>query len=253
MFLQSSVFPIVLYSVAQNGKADIKNTIGTGFFINRCGYFLTARHVIESAQAQSTKENLQIGLAIKDNHGESTNYLIAKLVTFEHAPKPYDVTIGKIEYSLKKLDKTFKHIDIEVWQRVATYGYPLNAISGDPTNIRLNLRAHKGIIQRKLATDDLPFKPSPPAYELSFLIGTGISGSPLFIYEEPNDVIIGICVGSSRSEEIDEIHEVKEGTTTRIERKISITEYGIAHDLVSLLTWAPSIGCGKSLLQISQE
>lgn len=140
-----------------------------------------------------------------------------------------------------------------VWQRVATYGYPLNAISGDPNALRINIRAHKGIVQRILAPNDLPIGSSPAGYELNFLIGTGMSGSPLFIYAGETDTLVGICVGCSRTEEIDEVNEVKEGRSVYREIKLKISEFGIAQDLISLHQWKPKILGGKTLLEASQE
>ncbi len=75
----------------------------------------------------------------------------------------------------------------------------------------------------------------PYAFEFSFLISNGLSGAPLYIYNDlqPNSTIIGICVGTHRSEYRD-----------------SIDEYGIAQDLRPLLSWKPSLLKGKVLGEI---
>lgn len=251
MYLQSYIVSVVLYEHKEQG-VNVLEVIGTGFFINTEGYFLTAAHVISAAHKKAKEKKLQIGIVVKGENGKSPKSYISPLLTTENAPAPYDIALGHIDYKLEAqcLLLTFKQMDIEVWQRVATCGYPLNAISGDPANIKINLRAHKGIVQRILAPGDVAIVDNPAAYELSFLIGTGISGSPLFIANNPKDIVIGVCVASSRSEEVDEIVEISEEGKTYRETKMSITEFGIAHDVMSLWEWKPKLLDGKKFSEI---
>jgi hypothetical protein len=153
----------------------------------------------------------EVGIVVKGDNGKNPKSYICKVSSFEFAPEPYDVALGAVNYRLETLQKVLRDYGVREWQRVATYGYPLNAVAGDPTNVKINLRVQKGIIQRILAPGDVPIGPSPAAYELSFLIGTGMSGSPLFIYMGDEDIVVGICASCSRTEEIDEVTEIIDG------------------------------------------
>jgi len=114
--------------------------------------------------------------------------------------------------------------------------------------MKINLRAQRGHIQRLIAPNELPFDENPPAFELSFLISRGMSGSPIFIHSQPRDIVVGVCVSSFRSETIDdEFIEVRDDGSKYVERKMKIEEFGIAHDLRPLLDWKPSVLSGDSL------
>ncbi len=253
MFLQSFIAPIVLFYERQDG-AHIDEAIGTSFFINLRGTFLTCRHVAIAAQAKAKTKKCEFGLVVKADDGTSKKSEIARIRELEDAPAPYDVCIGRTDYNLSSRFLALSNKSIDVWQEIATGGYPLSAISGNPVAKQINMRVHKGIVQRILQPDSGPVGQHPKGYELSFLVGTGISGSPLFLADSTDILpVIGICVGSSRSEEIDEVSEVKEGNTVFRETKLRITEHGIAHDLVSLHDWKPKMLQGKTLIQAAQD
>lgn len=248
MFLQSYVFPICLYRLV-NGKANIEELIGSGFFINDEGCFLTAKHVIESAISNATTKNNLVGLVLKGENGESKKSIICQLQGYEFAPDPYDVAIGVINYHCESL-LTLEEKNVEPWQDVATYGYPLHAVSGTPESLKLNLRCHKGYVQRLLRPEDATLMPIPNGFELSFLVSRGLSGSPLFIHKQPKDIVVGVCVGSFRTELIEDEHlEVMENGSEYKETKLKIEEYGVAHDIRALHSWQPNILNGKSLLE----
>ncbi|GJM02924.1 MAG: hypothetical protein DHS20C08_14250 [Rhodomicrobium sp.] len=248
MFLQSWVMPVVLYKI-ENGGATITEVAGTAFFINKTGNFLTAKHVIKYAEHKSSEKDYKIGLVVKGEDGTNKQSFIAEILQTEHAPEPYDISIGFINYNLSQLPLKFKDKEVHVWQRIAAYGYPLNAHSYDElSKLRINMRALKGIVQRVLDKNDVSFSPAP-SYETSFLIGEGMSGAPLFIHEGEFDNVIGVCVGCSRSEKTDEVVEVERDGKTYRESKMQITEFGIANDLISLHDWKPSLLNGLSLVQ----
>lgn len=78
MFLQSYVFPICLYRLI-DGKANIQELIGSGFFINDRGCFLTAKHVIESAITNANAKECLVGLVLKGEKGKSKESIICEL------------------------------------------------------------------------------------------------------------------------------------------------------------------------------
>ena len=140
------------------------------------------------------------------------------------------------------------------WQDVATFGYPLSIVDWDAkTPAIFGLRCQKGHIQRVVAAGELKLGPAAPAYELNFNISLGLSGAPLFISRHPKDVVVGVCVGSARSELIDyERVDVDEHGNKLKESRVKIEEYGPAHDIVSLHSWCPRLLAGKSLLDASR-
>ncbi|KFZ32122.1 hypothetical protein IDSA_05500 [Pseudidiomarina salinarum] len=248
MFLQSYVFPICLYSLI-DGKANIQELIGSGFFINDGGCFLTAKHVIESAVASATAKDCLVGLVLKGENGKSEKSVICELKDYEFAPDGYDIAIGVIDYHCESL-LTLGERNVEPWQDVVTYGYPLHAVSGNPELLRLNIRCHKGYVQRLLRPEDATLTPIPKGFELSFLLSRGLSGSPLFIHQQQKDIVVGVCVGSFRTELIeDEYLEVMENGSEYKETKLKIEEYGIAHDIRPLHSWKPKILNGTSLFE----
>lgn len=252
MYLQSYVVPVCLVEITP-GNVRIDQLIGTAFFINSKGCFLTARHVIESAISIGAKKNLTAALVVKGDSGKSFESLAAPVTAYEFANTPNDVAIGKVNYSCETL-LSLEHKDVEVWQEVATYGYPSSAVSGPVTGLRLNIRCHRGYIQRVLKPNDLPLGGNPEAFELDFLLGRGVSGAPLFIHAQPKDILIGVCVGSFRSELIeDELLQVDSNGSTYKELKIKIEEFGIAHDLRPLHGWRPTLLEGQTLLDACQS
>lgn len=141
--------------------------------------------------------------------------------------------------------------EVEVWQDVATYGYPLNALSHDPEELlSLNLRCHKGYIQRLLRSGETYLGNNPASFELSFMLSRGLSGAPLFIHQQPKDIVIGVCVGSVKSETVEhEFLEVDDAGKSYSEKKVSVEQYGLAHDLLPLYQWKPKLLEGKTLIE----
>jgi len=251
MFLQSYVVPVCLYSSSQD-TADIKELIGSAFFINKNGCFMTAQHIIEAAEDRAKQKGYEIGIVVKSVSGTSSKSSIAPILLIEKAPEPYDVAIGTVNYSCKTLLK-FQNRDVEVWQDVATYGYPLDAVSGNPSSLNLNIRCHKGYIQRLTKPEDIPFGENPTGFELSFLLSKGLSGAPLFIHDGSHEIVIGVCVGSMRSETIeDQYTKVNDNGEIFTETRLSINQFGLAQNILPILDWTPSEFNGLSLLEISR-
>jgi len=63
-----------------------------------------------------------------------------------------------------------------------------------------------------------------------------------FIFGNPKDTVVGICVGSVRSELIDYERIEVDGHGNKLkESRVKIEEYGLAHDIVSLNSWRPQL------------
>lgn len=250
MFLQSYVFPIVVYSV-EGGSARLIEILGTAFAVGSRGVFLTARHVIECAQMKAASRDLRYGLVVKGRDGASPESVVATPLFVEFAKEPFDVAIGRLPYRFDSL-LALKAVDVVMWQNVAALGYPLCAVSGDPSGMQINIRGHRGYVQRLLAPGDMPVGRAPAGFELSFLLGRGVSGGPLFIRAEPRDIVIGVCVGSMRSEIVeDERLDVMENGRMYREIRMKVEEFGVAHDIRPLHSWKPDGLLGRSLIEES--
>lgn len=255
MFLQSTVVPICTYRV-ENGRATVLDVLGTAFFIDRVGHFLTARHVTALGDA-ALKQGLNVGIVVKDDGGKDHNSLIAPITAVEDAPPPYDVSLGKAPYKCEVADLYLSNHQVELWHDVASYGYPLSAKGGPPENLTVNIRSLKGYIQRIIQPNELQelLGKHPAAYELSFLIGQGASGSPLFFMDQRKALVIGICVGSYRSEILEHmIKEIKDEKTIFQEKLVKIEQFGIAQIISPLLTrWRPELTGRRTLIDLQRE
>jgi Trypsin-like peptidase domain len=250
LYLQSYVLPVCLIE-ASCGVANIRRLCGSAFLIGTRGVFLTARHVLEVALIEAERDGLHVAIIGKGVDGTTQDSTASVVQQHEYAPQPFDVAVGISAYSARSL-LTLQPMDCEAWKDVATFGYPTQAVSGPAEALNLNLRCHKGYVQRLLIPGDLHIGQHPKAFETSFLIGRGMSGAPLFVHAEPQDIVIGVCVGSARSEVIeDEVLEVQENGTSYKELKLKIEQFGIAHNIGELLDWKPAMLSGRTLQEAS--
>lgn len=172
---------------------------------------------------------------------------------YSRAPEPFDVAIALTSYMCQS-PLTLAPYCVAEWQEVATFGYPIHAISGPLDRLNLNLWCHKGYVQRHLRPEDIHIGRHPEGFELDFLLGRGMSGAPLFVYKGATDIVIGVCIGSIRNEIIeDEFIEIQSDGTKYKELKLKIEEFGLAHDIGPLLEWRPKLLDGASLRDASRQ
>lgn len=247
MFLQSYVTPICLFK-EEDGIANLRKLIGTAFFVGRAGYFLTARHVLEQAFAEAVIEGWDVGLVVKENNGELDKDQLVKLNMYEFAPEPFDIAAGRVAYYPQSPLKV-KPFKVAMWREVAALGYPASASIIDGQALWMNLRGYRGYIQRLTVPRDLPLGRHPNGFELSFLLGPGSSGGPVFT---TNEVLIGVGVGSYKSEHLEEeFTEVVDNGKVYREQRLRIEQFGFAHDISGLLDWRAEIFNGASLLEVA--
>ncbi|MEQ1496524.1 MAG: serine protease [Novosphingobium sp.] len=249
MFLQSYVVAVCTFERV-GGIAEIRSLHGTAFFIGKSGLFLTARHVLEQAAECGRKNSWEVGLCVKGDNGRSKGEEVAVFTSFEYAPAPYDVALGTACYkpdSPLSLGLT----EVSIWQEIAAIGYPTSASAKVGDALWMNLRGQRGYVQRTTLPRDMPIGDHPAGIELSFLIGPGMSGSPIF--NTQNETVIGVGVGAYRSEQIeDSIEEIDSNGGKYKELRLRIEQHGFAHALNGLLDWYPSMLDGKSLLEASK-
>ena len=243
-FLQDYVVP-VCQAEKSVSSARLTRLEGTAFFINPNGFFLTAGHVLRVVTADSS--GLTWGLNLK---GLTSNHnFFAPLGEIEFAPAPFDIGIGRVHHPSQSWFTPCSADGIRGWRDVATLGYPASALNTTPEKFNIHLRLLKGYVQREINEDELPVhRPHPHCYELSFPIPNGLSGSPLFSAEGQGQQLIGVCVGSFDVEiVIDNFTEVDDQGRTFSEKRARVEQYGIAHSILPLWDWRPSLLKGKSL------
>ena len=135
-------------------------------------------------------------------------------------------------------------------ERYCNLGYPETALNTAANNFNIHLRTQKGYIQRVVSAGEIQsIQPHPKCFELSFPVARGMSGAPLFAANGADrQDLIGICVGSYRSEIVDYLSKeiVDDGRVSQ-EKHLRVEEVGIAESVLPLLSWSPTILDGRTL------
>lgn len=234
-FLQSYVTTVVSYE--DRPEIDlIRQVHGTAALIGPNGQFITAAHVLREAEAACVGTGRRVGVApmVAENGGPARTRVVP-IDQSEDAAPPYDVAVFKTEYAS---ESPLRFIPVEVgpWKDCATLGYPSQAVMPAGDRIELQARALKGYVQRTVPAGRAERPGHPDSFETSFVITRGMSGSPLFIHLGEHDALIGVCVGSIRSE-----IAATDVEPVALERVVRLEEYGWAHDIRALADWAPDI------------
>ena len=239
--LQDYVTPICSADMSA-GKAELRRLLGTAFFINDNGLFLTARHVLEGTVKASNCRHL-FGMIVKSQAEQATSQF-AIIQKWEPAPEPYDIAIGKVNFGSRSWFSVPHDFMRNPWVDIATLGYPETALNTAEGNFMIHVRALKGYVQRFVRKDEIELiRPHPDCYELSFPITTGMSGAPLFLeHSIDRQELIGVCVGSYSSEVTDyQSRRVCEDGKVSEERSVKLEQIGIAVAIFPLLNWKPKM------------
>lgn len=240
-YLQSYVTKVVSYEERPD-FASVRQVHGTAALIGPSGEFITAAHVLKEAVAACRGTGRKVAAAPMVKHRDgNVSSVVVEILRSEDAPAPYDIAVFKTAF-VGATPLRIADVDVDVWQDCATLGYPAQATMPAGDIVEVQSRALKGYIQRKVPAGRAERPGHPDSFELSFVVTRGMSGSPLFLYQGQSDALIGICVGSIRSEIVaTDIEPFEPG-----QRVVRLEEYGWAHDVRGLREWAPTI-FGKSL------
>lgn len=252
MFLQSVVVPVGRFCKAP-GSASVERLHGTAFLLTDDGIFMTARHVLEGVLLDVAQNGGSAGVFPMTLHRDEKTSLVAPITEWEHAPRPYDISIFRTSCHLKTFFRCLP-LGVEVWQDVATMGYPASVVRRDDARFEVQQRVHKGYVQRIIPPNRLGVGVHPDLFELSFPVTRGMSGSPLFIHRDRCEALIGVCVGSYSSRVIDyeEVTRKGELDETR-ETVLKVEEFGLAQDIRPLFSWTSQLLLGMSLLERSEQ
>jgi Trypsin-like peptidase domain len=219
------IFPI--FSVTKGKEIlHVQQFLGTGFWVDKEGHFLTCKHIFES---------LEVGQlpAIGQPFGQKTDRFIPILKSDSH-PK-FDISVGQAPKKtvggvLKKYEGTFGlGLDVQAFG-FTTAGKVVGSY-------QLDVRLLRGYVTRH--SDDSLGLPSPSLIEVSFGSPSGFSGSPLLVDTE----VVGVLYRNLESKlESYSVNEVTEGQSQFREVAYRIYEYGIAHRLSDILPFMKQCG-----------
>lgn len=243
------VFPICeLYLNEANNKFKIKHFHGTGFFIGSEGYFLSAKHVINTIHFENSSSKAVFGAILQDVKDNKLNRFTKKIMQIEEHPE-YDIIVGRIEHTPPSFFSS-NNQDAYGWEDVHCFGYPENLSKNNEQLYTFGAQFIKGYIMRRISGEDIPLLNIPPSYELNFPIPKGVSGSPVFRIG-PVKSLLGIALSSHDSVLAQyETTEVVDGNEKYSEKVVQVTQFGIAARVHEISSWKPSILNGSELNNI---
>lgn len=245
LYIETYIVPVCRFEV-QNNTVNIRAFHGTAFFINSEGAFLSATHVISSGEEDVKRHGGFLGLCVRIDSGN----IASRILHCDLADNPYDICVGEVSFKCETL-LTFQKSEISTWRDVATFGYPTNSQNISLEQFWMYGRGFKGYIHRLVKSNQFPNVVHPDSFETNSAMPRGLSGSPLFVHNEPKDIVVGICVGANSSETLDFMfEEVNDAGEIFREKKVRVEEYGLAHDIRSLFEWRPSGFSGRTLFEL---
>lgn len=216
------VFPIV--SATQGDKMlKIDRFLGSGFWIDSKGHFLTCRHIFDELKDGQVP-------AIAQPFGDNRDRYIPILHDTHHAK--YDIALGTARVKeptsfLMPYEGTFSPgLD------VAAFGF--TDWGKTDKSLQIDVRYLKGHIVR--TSEDSLGLPTAQVVELSFGSPSGFSGTPLLVDFQFSGMLYSNIETKLQSYSI---NEVINGNSEFREITYRIYEYGIAHhptDLIQFIT-----------------
>lgn len=219
------VFPIVSGTPKQDHFA-VDRFLGSGFWIDSKGHFLTCKHVLEDLKEGQCP-------AIGQPFGEARDRFIPILSSTAH-PR-YDVAVGTANVKTPTNFLPLSEGPIVPGLNVSAFGFTEWGKEGQSLNI--DVRYLKGHVTRT-STESLGL-PTKSVVELSFGSPSGFSGTPLLA-----DFRVSGMLHNNIETKLQAyaITEVKDGDSEYHETAYRVYEYGIAHHRDDLLAFLQSCG-----------
>lgn len=223
--LDSYIFPI--FSVTQDGNSlHVHRFLGTGFWIDDEGHFLTCKHIFYSLNSG------QLPAVGQPFRGKSDRYI--PILESKLHPK-YDVAVGIVQKKSAGSVLSRYTGALGLGLEVQAFGFTDSGKIG--SSYELDVRLLRGYVTR-FSEDSLDL-PSPSLLEVSFGSPNGFSGSPLLV----NTEVFGVLYRNIETKlEAFSIHETTEGQSQYREVAYRIYEYGIAHRFSDLIPFLKQCG-----------
>jgi hypothetical protein len=211
--MEMMVFPIIKALYYGDGT-EVHKIIGTGFFLDSTGLFLTARHVFEDRGSAFDLEGAT-GFAIYCVHSvHLSRKMVARRIDVSSIKthRETDIAAGHVEMSQfgranesiteheLKLTAHFNHMtstDITVGTRIWTVAYPLATVYHQSGLLHIHAQsdAFEGKITKHYPDGRDRGLLKWPCYETDMEIKKGASGGPVFV-SGSSGVVFGVnCTG----------------------------------------------------------
>ena len=213
----SYLFPIFAVMQGQS-EVKVKRFLGSGFWLDGKGHFLTCRHVLEGlAEGQLP--------AIGQPFGNRRDHFIPILSSTAHAK--YDAAVGVAPATAVKGVLARYSGPLGVGLDVQAFGF--TDAGKEQGSYQLDVRLLRGHVSR--FSEDALGLPSPSLVEVSFGSPSGFSGTPLLVNKE----VVGMMYRNVETKiEAYSVNETTEGSSQYKEVAYRIYEYGVAHSLEAL-------------------
>jgi hypothetical protein len=230
--VQDHVVAIVRLPAEEPPGGEIE-LVGTAFFIDEQGTFLTA-----SASFSDPKPGTRLGLAVRLADRRAPVSLVP-ILEHEFADPPWEVAIGRAEVATQSpFTWAGRSAASVLWERVHAYGCVAWEPSESPRPARAAFRAYEGnVIEERSAERGL----QAPELHLCFGVPTQLRGAPLFLHERPRAKLLGICVGNGGLGLLR--FPLRSAGTSEVRNDV----YGIAQDLREAGPWKPQLLRGRAL------
>ncbi len=186
---KEAIFPILKHE----GNGLIK-FLGTGFFVTRLGFFVSAKHVFEDVldsegNVQGSLSIIQFSDNFKFYHRPVSGFVVhgdADVAVGVCAPMSHKVTGEPLFNKVLSLSMSIPTIGENVW----TYAYPGTTVKQtENTEIKYNAKFYAGLVEEYHQNGrDSVFLPYP-CFRTSIVLHCGSSGGPVF---GENKKVIGI-------------------------------------------------------------
>ena len=209
------VFPIIKALFYPEG-VEVHKIIGTGFFLDENGIFLSARHIFQGRGSALDKEYAD-GFAVYCVHAVNfeSKYVVRYIdINSIKTREDTDVAIGKVETNQfgrpnkniteDELKKT-AHLNyvsgenVAVGTKIFTVAHPLTDVSNvskGRINIDVRSKAYEGRITKHHPVSRDAGLISWPCYETDMEVKGGASGGPVFLSGKDGVIFAINCTGT---------------------------------------------------------
>lgn len=223
--LDKYIFPI--FAVMQGGPGvQVKRFLGTGFWADELGHFITCKHVLDSV----TEGQLP---AIGQPFGNCKDSFVPILSSVAHPT--FDIAVGTAPASKVTGVLPRYHGQIGLGLDVQAFGF--TDAGRENSSYQLDVRLLRGYLSRH--SPNAFGLPSPSLLEVSFGSPSGFSGTPLLVETE----VVGVMYRNVDTKiEAYTIQETIEGDSQFREVAYRIYEYGIAHSIADISSFLEQTG-----------
>lgn len=182
---------LAIFAILERPTPTSIRLLGTGFYLQPRGGFVTAAHVAEEAQQLISTRPDSVGIAHTLPNGRTKFLPIWKF--FIHKTADLAFGIPRYEFVDDNTGTAFRakvlsltDVAPAIGSRISTWSYPLHQVLGDEAtgqSMQLQPDFYRGVLQELFAKRGPSAKLRPPYYQTSIHLYGGSSGGPVFDFE----------------------------------------------------------------------